>query len=111
MVLFKPSVRFKRLTPALLRILTVLFDLDNTRYAVIEGGIPEDLVVTSVNDSKHMQGSRHYTDEAVDLRTHNFPSKASRRAFRDLLKDRLPGFDVILEAEGTANEHIHIERA
>ncbi len=112
MILFKDDVRVKRLTPALLRILTVLFQ-EHTRPAVA-GRFqrqPDDLVITSINDSRsHMKTSRHYVDEAIDLRTHNFPSRDARRQFRQHLAAALGDqFTVMFENAGTPNEHIHIQ--
>ena len=61
-----------------------------------------EAVITSMNDADHMQGSKHYTGEAADLRRWNVwsPSKVVRE-LRDALGD---DYDVILE-----RTHIHIE--
>lgn len=105
MVTFKDSVRLRRLTPALKRILDVLFDIDGSTP-----WLPPDLVVTSLNDSTHGEHSRHYTDEAADVRTHNFAAAADAHTFRDLLAHRLgQRFTVLLEDEGRPNEHVHIQ--
>lgn len=102
MVTFKPSARLRRLTPALKRMLDVLCELDGS-----QSWLPPDLVITSINDSQHGVGSRHYTDEAMDLRTHDV---ADRHAFHALLAERLgPRFTVLLEDEGQPNEHVHIQ--
>lgn len=105
MVTFTPTVRLRRLTPALKTILDVLYTLDGSAP-----WLPTDLVVTSLNDAKHATGSRHFTDEAADVRSHSFASPGDRRAFRELLADRLgPRFTVLLEDEGRPNEHVHIQ--
>jgi len=105
MVTFKPSVRMHRLTPALHRMLDVLFTVDGSLP-----WLPTDLVVTSINDSHHGMGSRHYTDEAIDVRSHSFASLADRYAFRRLLIERLgESFTVLLEDEGQSNEHFHVQ--
>ena len=71
---------------------------------------PEDLVITSINDGNHMKDSRHYTNEAIDLRTHNFPNQSSKQQFRKAFEEYLgPKFRVILESVGTPNEHLHIQ--
>lgn len=71
---------------------------------------PNDVTITSGNDSKHMKGSKHYSDAALDVRTKNFPSKAAKVAFKDAVQKRLgPDYQCLLEGEGTANEHLHIE--
>lgn len=68
-----------------------------------------ELVVTSGNDSLHMRGSRHYVDEALDFRTKTF-SKVDKAAWIAAFKKRLgPAYQIILEGEGTPNEHLHVE--
>jgi hypothetical protein len=72
-------------------------------------GIPE-LVVTSLLDGVHMEGSKHHTGEAVDLRTHNVLKYVSLESLASRLRLYLPrGYDVIIEHIGTPDEHIHIE--
>lgn len=72
-------------------------------------GLAGDLFVTSGNDSVHMRGSKHYTDEALDLRTHNL-TPAEKHLFKTTIQTRLgKDYDVILEDEGGPNEHLHVE--
>ena len=66
----------------------------------------QELVITSVTDSKHGKHSLHYTGFAGDLRTRYFdesevPAVAS--ALRDALGNS-PDFDIVVE-----KTHIHIE--
>ena len=69
-----------------------------------------DLVITSGNDSTHSHASRHYRDEAIDVRTHNFRSREAKRTFRAAWEMALGGqFRVLLEGEGTPNEHFHAQ--
>jgi hypothetical protein len=69
-----------------------------------------DLIITSGNDSRHSVGSRHFTNEAIDVRTHNFHSRTMKRAFRGWWENELgPQFRVLLEHEGTPNEHFHAQ--
>jgi hypothetical protein len=112
-VTFKDSVRFKELSAPLLWILNILYDLAETAP-----GIPNEIVITSVNDSKHSVGSRHYTNEAIDIRTHNFRTRETKRWFRgelekELSRHPLPQssnkFRVLLEDEGLPNEHLHVQ--
>jgi hypothetical protein len=71
--------------------------------------LPVDMLVTSGNDSKHMKGSKHYKDEALDFRTKHL-SKAAKHALVAEVKKRLgSAFDVILEDEGNVGEHMHVE--
>ena len=67
-----------------------------------------EMVVTSVNDGKHMARSKHYTGEAFDLRTKSTGrstqiASEARRVLGPL------GFDVVFEAAGEINEHLHVE--
>ena len=68
-----------------------------------------DMLITSGNDSQHMAGSKHYSDEALDFRTKHL-TKSDKYALVDEVRNRLGAdYDVILEFEGGANEHLHIE--
>ena len=70
-----------------------------------------DVTITSANDSKHMKGSKHYTGEAIDIRSKNFPSKRSKQDFIAKVLLRLgPGYEMFLEGVGTENEHFHLEK-
>lgn len=86
----------------------------SVRIAVAVGNVARTLnlpalVVTSGNDSKHMKGSKHYSDEALDFRTKNL-TKQEKHALIEAVRMHLgPDYDVILESEGKMNEHLHIE--
>lgn len=97
------SVKAHKLHPQILWALSVAAEVWETF------GAPE-LIVTSLNDGAHRQGSFHYKGEAADLRTHNLPNSSARRNARDLLAGHLgKDFDVILEDLGGPNEHVHLE--
>lgn len=108
-VLFKETVKIGELTDAMawmLKILKTVADFDP---------VPSALVITSANDSKHQANSRHYSNEALDLRSKNFLS-ANKEPFRRLLEAQLnshpespDSFVVIFEGEGTDNEHFHVQ--
>lgn len=93
------SVWFGEFTPAMRRILTVVWELNDAhKYG---------LVITSANDAVHMQDSRHYRNEAIDLRVHNLKNPEE---VQTLLKSKLgPKFTVLYESKGTPNAHIHIQ--
>lgn len=66
------------------------------------------LVITSLNDSKHMRGSKHYEGNGVDFRTYTLPGGYTGKAansivhmIRNAMDDK---FDVVLE-----RDHIHLE--
>lgn len=68
------------------------------------------LVITSANDGQHMPTSRHYRDEALDIRSKTFASNAGKYRFRSDFERALgPQFRVILEGLGTENEHFHAQ--
>lgn len=112
MIAFKAGVRLKQISKALDFILYIILHSQK-----LSSRVPKVLVVTSINDGKHLKNSRHYTDEALDLRSKNFPSKNSKVKFRKTLEDELnlfsghktPKFRVLLEHLGKANEHFHIQ--
>jgi len=64
--------------------------------------------ITSANDSKHSTLSLHYKGQALDFRTKDYPG--NKQALVTSIKERLGAdFDVVLEALGTDNEHLHLE--
>lgn len=108
------SVRLNFNSEPIRRLVRTLGEIDVTHASWVRDGAARsytgDLVVTSGNDSTHSTGSRHYTDEAIDLRSHNFVSRAAKREFRVWWEEYLgPQFRVLLEQEGTPNEHFHAQ--
>ena len=106
---YKAGVRIKRRTLAL----TVL---ENAALRTQEElGYPTTLVITSVNDSRHGTNSRHFKDEAIDIRTkgpasNDMGSAAKKWAFRKRMEELAGGqFRVLLEHLGTPNEHLHAQ--
>lgn len=66
--------------------------------------------LTSGNDRKHMKGSLHYKDRAVDIRSRDFPNSAMKYAFLAKVLNRLGSdYQGILENENGPNEHFHFE--
>ena len=101
MVALKSSVKLAGLTPQITVALIVA--------SSIAQEMQRDLVVTSANDSKHMAGSKHYSGEALDFRTHDW-AKDAKESFVNRLRAALgPNFDVIQEDMGGPNEHCHVE--
>ena len=94
----KPGVRLTDLQP---QVVLAAFIVDEI-YADAE------CVITSANDSKHSDASLHYKGCALDFRTHNYSN--DKGELRDRIKAALgQDFDVVLEAVGTPNEHLHLE--
>ena len=91
---FKKGVRIKKVTPEIVVAMIVANQVYN------EEGI--DFTVTSVNDGKHMEGSKHYEGNAFDCRIRYLP-KPQKTAYA--IRNRLTeDYDVVLE-----ETHIHIE--
>lgn len=64
-----------------------------------------ELVVTSLRDGRHMQGSLHYSGNAVDLRRWDIDAKQVTSQVVAQIRSQLGSdYDVILESD-----HIHIE--
>lgn len=119
MIVTKPEVRLKGLSAGLVWILYALEEF----HRMYDGVQPTTLVITSINDGTHSVGSKHYINEAIDLRSKNFPTRESKRVFRAKFEDflnkhpvltlyqpaRVGKMRVLLEAENTANEHFHIQ--
>jgi len=68
------------------------------------------LTITSVNDGVHKPGSLHYTGNAVDIRSKVFRHELVEEAVR-VFRASPDGsrYDLLLEAPGTPNEHLHLE--
>jgi hypothetical protein len=96
MLRWKDSVRFGSLHPAI--VLALL------RAEALYQAEGVDCWITSLNDSRHMVGSKHYLGCAVDLRIWDLP-ETSRAPMAQRLKAALgPQFFVLLEPT-----HIHIQ--
>lgn len=86
------------------RIFTAL-----AKVAGILGEWVPEIVVTSLDDSKHRPGSEHYNGRAVDVRSKTLPGDADLEARKAMALSLGPDFRVILEDRQTQNEHFHIE--
>lgn len=67
--------------------------------------LPYDITITSGTDGKHMEGSKHYTGDALDVRIFSFPSARDKNLFFERVALRLgKDYEVIMEGD-----HCHIE--
>ena len=107
MIVTKSSmVYFDVLTEPLLYMLNSLYEF----HRVNRERHPDKLVITAMSNGVHMKDSKHYTGEAIDLRSNNFSSRDAKRTFRSEFEKFLgPKFRVLLEGETTINEHFHIQ--
>lgn len=102
----KSGVTFRGFPPAMVHMLTILRLASETYPEVPD----QTLVVTSANDGAHAQGSRHYTNEAIDVRSKNFATVEAKQAFAARLQHALgEQFTVLLEDLGGNNEHFHCQ--
>lgn len=69
----------------------------------------DEVWITSAMDSIHAPDSLHYALRALDLRTHNLTSEQVARLMAELAKALGPSADIIWEARGTPNSHLHVE--
>lgn len=65
-------------------------------------GIDYVMTITSGNDGIHMRKSKHYSNEAIDIRIRDMVNR--ERTFKEIKKDLGKDYDVLLESD-----HIHIE--
>jgi len=57
--------------------------------------LPYNITITSGTDGKHMVGSKHYSGNALDIRTFSFQSTKDRDMFIARLNTRLgPQYDI-----------------
>ncbi len=96
MLSLKEGVKFEAISDRIVEILPSL-----TRIYRIFG---QTCVITSARDGRHRTGSKHYTGEALDLRTFYFNQMEQRDIHREIQQALGSDFDVILE-----DDHIHVE--
>jgi hypothetical protein len=77
---------------------------------------PNEITISSINDSLHGKGSRHYLNEAVDIRSKNFSTREAKLHFVARMNALLnchpedpAKFSVLFENEGAPEEHFHIQ--
>lgn len=72
-------------------------------------GLPRP-VITSGNDSNHMQGSLHYLNRALDFRANNITLAQGERLDAEVSRLLGDAFDVIFETfPNPSNNHLHVE--
>lgn len=102
MISFKPGALLNGVTVHCLRGMAAAAEIFE-RYG-------HDFVVTSVRDGRHMRGSKHYEGNAFDCRIHGIPDTVLQHIIDALRVVLGMDWDVVLEAKGTPNQHIHCER-
>ena len=97
---FKPGVKLGGVCPELAFAATVI-ESTLSPYGPV--------VVTSVLDGEHMDGSLHFRGRAMDLRAKHIAEHHRDIALAALRKNLGTEFDVLLEGRGTDNVHFHVE--
>jgi hypothetical protein len=99
MVTTKSDVKFGGFTSGLIKILYVVNKVASTY----------PMMITSGSEGTHLPNSRHYTFEAVDVRSNWFKPDI-KPMVKALLEMELGSqFTVLLENENGPNEHFHIQ--
>lgn len=103
MIEIKVGVKLAGLTPQGALLISIVHGV------YLKYGVP--CVITSVCDGVHSRGSKHYIGCGVDFRTHNIREAGlDPWVVADDVRSALgANFDVILEAAGSPNEHLHVE--
>ena len=91
------TVNVTGLKPEIVKILGTVW-----KVATELNGINYELVITSAKDGQHKTGSKHYSGEAIDIRSRDMRNKVGlkRRLQEEIGKD----YDIVIE-----ETHIHIE--
>lgn len=103
MIYCKPKVVFSGFTPGLVRILVCV--------DVLAREFEESVMITSGSDGTHSNNppSRHYSMEAIDLRSKNFTHERKVLFMARFQQLAGPKFTILLEDEGLPNEHFHLQ--
>lgn len=97
----KDGVKFGGFSAGLARILVAVCEVaEEVLYP---------LTITAGSDGTHLPTSRHYTFEAVDLRTKHLAPEDKAKLQLRLLAVLGPQFSVLLEDEGGPQEHLHLQ--
>jgi hypothetical protein len=97
------AVKIARLHPAMAPAIAAV------AAAVKTLGLPR-AVITSGNDSKHMTGSLHFQNRALDFRGNNIAVSVGDAFAREVKATLGEGYDVLFETFlQPANNHLHVE--
>lgn len=100
------AVNFQEFSVSICYILSALERINRLNFCTQ----PEHLVITSANDGKHKVDSKHYKNQALDLRSKSFKTEEMKADFMAILRRELgPKFTIIYEYPGEINEHFHIQ--
>jgi len=95
-MILKKGVKVNDISPELLLALMIC-DLVYSKFG-------EELVITSLNDGTHMEGSKHYLGDGADLRTRYFTRQEQLAVFKEIKKRLSIDYDLVHE-----KDHFHLE--
>ena len=96
--MIKPGVDVRGLKPEMVLAYNIACE--------VFGRYSKQAIITCGLDGKHMPGSKHYTGEALDLRTRHLDMRLRPVLAEDYSKALGPQYDVVLEDNPP---HIHVE--
>lgn len=97
------GVKIGRLHPKMEKVIVAVAE------AARAMGLPQP-VITSGNDSKHMSGSLHFKNRALDFRGNNIKASVGRALATAVAQKVGPDYDVVFEVFMKAtNNHLHVE--
>lgn len=70
---------------------------------------PKDLIITSTYDGKHIPGSFHYKNKAVDIRSREFDETEARSIQSRVRQVLGSDYDFIWEPNAPGGAHFHLE--
>lgn len=100
----KPGVMFDTITSDLMCIMRALMRLSSHPAVPIEG-----IWLTSGSDGTHSEHSQHGRGRALDVRSKTFRQDGKYEWMSALGQELGRRYVVLLESEGSPNEHFHIQ--
>ena len=61
-------------------------------------------IITAITDGSHMEGSKHYIGQAIDIRTRHIPEDFRQTIVDDLRRRLTIDYDLVLHST-----HLHLE--
>lgn len=67
-----------------------------------------EIWITSVNEGKHRENSRHFAGHAVDIRSHDWPGSITE-SLTASFNSTHPDYQLLWEFRDSPNAHVHLE--
>lgn len=101
-ILQKGQQNLKGLSTAIINV------VDEVNLTAASLGLPSPVITAGHDQSGHSAGSDHYSGNALDLRCNHVTATQCKQWVFSLQAALGPGYDVIFEDYGNANNHVHI---